>query len=79
MSRRAVAAITLMVAGMVTSAGLAQAGVIGGQPADCPASQPVYSGTALVGSWHVTLHPGQSVPLPDGDTASCTAAGLYIH
>jgi len=44
----------------------------------CHATQPVYttatSGSAPVevGSWEVTLRPGQSVLLPGGDTATCS-------
>jgi hypothetical protein len=38
----------------------------------CRATQPVYAGTQNVGTWQVTLRQGQSVRLPDGDTATCT-------
>jgi hypothetical protein len=45
----------------------------------CHADQPVYSSAyQLVGSWQVTLPLGQSVTLPDGDTATCTRNGLYV-
>lgn len=46
----------------------------------CHADQPVYSRTyRLVGSWQVTLPLGQSVTLPDGDTATCTQDGLSVR
>lgn len=66
------ALVALFVLAMLAAAGLAAAGAIGSHAAACHLSQPVYAGTMRVGSWHATLHPGQSVLLPDGDTASCT-------
>jgi hypothetical protein len=45
----------------------------------CQASQPVYTGTAITGTWHAALQPGDSVTLPDGDTYTCTARGAYVH
>jgi multisubunit Na+/H+ antiporter MnhG subunit len=45
----------------------------------CRASQPVYTGTVVTGTWHAELSPGDSVTLPDGDTYTCTARGAYVH
>jgi hypothetical protein len=45
----------------------------------CQASQPVYTGTVITGTWHAALQPGDSVTLPDGDTFTCTARGAYVH
>jgi hypothetical protein len=49
-------------------------------PAGCPLTQPVYSADYKdIGTWQVTLERGQSVTLPDGDTATCTGTGtLYV-
>jgi hypothetical protein len=45
----------------------------------CQASQPVYTGTVITGTWHAALQPGDSVTLPDGDTFTCTDRGAYVH
>jgi hypothetical protein len=57
--------LTYMVGGAI-------GGAIGSHSNDCHATQPVYAGTTNVGTWSVTLQPGQSVALPDGDRATCT-------
>lgn len=45
----------------------------------CSATQPVYSASyKLIGTWQVTLPVGQSVTLPDGDTATCTANSTLV-
>ena len=50
------------------------------QPKGCHATQPVYSSSyQRIGTWEVTLPAGQSVTLPDGDTATCTAHGLDVR
>lgn len=74
-------AVTVIVAA-ATAAALAAAlffGLTARPPVhDCDLTQPVYAGTAMVGSWHATLRYGQSVLLPDGDTATCTPGELVI-
>lgn len=80
MSRTAWAAITVMVTAMLAAALLTTTGTIGSHAgAPCHLSQPVYAGTSDVGTWTFTLHTGQSVTLPDGDTATCTNQGLDVH
>lgn len=80
MSHRAVAAITVMIAAMLTAAALCIAGTIGQHAAACHLSQPVFAGTVRVGSWSAVLQQGQSVRLPDGDTASCTGSEhITVH
>jgi len=73
--RRALAALAIAVA--VPLAGCSQGHAPRAVP--CQVTQPVYRGTVQAGTWHGTLQAGQSVTLPDGDTATCTAAGLYVH
>lgn len=43
----------------------------------CRATQPVYTDNTdqLVGTWIVTLRPGQEVFLPDSDVATCLRDG----
>jgi hypothetical protein len=48
-------------------------------PNPCQLSQPVYAKTVLVGTFTAALHPGQSVTLPDSDTATCTIHGLTVR
>jgi hypothetical protein len=50
-------------------------------PAACyQVTQPVYAtDNRNVGTWDVDLSTGESVLLPDGDTATCTSSGLSVH
>jgi hypothetical protein len=79
MKLKPVIAVGAMVTTMATAAVLTSTGAIGHHEAVCPASQPVYVGTQQVGTWNVVLHAGQSVNLPDGDTATCTSKGLIVQ
>lgn len=72
----------------IATAALAAATAVGAQAYydahlhECRATQPVYTQAApyvQVGSWEARLRPGQTVLLPDGDTAVCTLKGLFIQ
>jgi cytochrome oxidase Cu insertion factor (SCO1/SenC/PrrC family) len=82
-NRYLVATIAVFISAIVAAAILSATGAIGSGTHDCSATQPVYSGTQNVGTWSVTLRPGQSVALPDGDRATCTTNadnnGLVIN
>jgi hypothetical protein len=79
MKLKPVIAIGAMVTTMATAAVLTSTGTIGHHETVCPASQPVYAGTQQVGTWKVVLHAGQSVNLPDGDTATCINGELIVR
>lgn len=56
--------------------GLGYAVAFPASPAGCRATQPVYSTSdQRIGTWQATIPAGQSVVLPDGDTATCTLQG----
>ena len=58
---------------------LISVGIILAPSPGCHATQPVYSsGGQDIGTWDVTIPAGQSVTLPDGDTAACTAKDVLI-
>lgn len=72
-----------LAAGIVVAAtlgaGLAGCARASAQTSGCSATQPVYSVSyKLIGTWQVTLPVGQSVTLPDGDTATCATGNRLV-
>lgn len=76
-SRRAAAAITLVVAGLTAGSAAYAVAQPGGAHGACHVSQVVYSSNdgQPVGTWSATLAPGQEVFEPDAMVATCLANG----